>query len=85
MELHKSVSSLTTKIERLSEDISGFGKRLDTFGEKIDAVKRWQHIVSGGAIVVAAVVAAAWAVITFVPWNRVHIDAAPPGAEPPKT
>lgn len=80
MEMQKSVGILGEKVDRLSSDISGLDSKMNGFGEKLDKVKHWQAVVSGGAIVVAAVAAIIWSVITFVPWDRVRIEPAPTSA-----
>jgi hypothetical protein len=83
MEMQKSVGIMGEKLDRLSGDMEKFGGRMDGFGEKLDKIKHWQSLVSGGAIVVAAVVAIVWSIITFVPWDRVHIDTSPKAAVKP--
>lgn len=77
MEMQKTVGVLCEKVERLSTDISGLDGRIETFGEKLDKVRLWQARVSTAAIVVAAVAGLAWTLITFIPWDRVHIDTGP--------
>lgn len=78
MDLHKSVGSLTAQVGRLSEDINGLSAQITHQTTKIEQVKHWQTLVTGGAVVVAAIAGIAWTILTFVPWDRIHFD-------PPKT
>ena len=77
MEMQKALGVLGEKVSRLSSDINGMGTRVEVFGDKLDKVRHWQSVVSGGAIVIAAIAAIAWSIITFLPWDRIHIDTAP--------
>ena len=77
MEMKKELGVLCEKVDRLSGDIGGLDRKIDGFGDKLDKVKHWQTVVSTGGLVVAGIVAIIWSIITFVPWERIHIDTAP--------
>ena len=76
MEMQKTLGSLDAKVGGISGDIAGFKTQMEGFSDKIDKIRHWQSVVSGGAIVVAAIAVIIWSIITFVPWERVHIEGA---------
>lgn len=77
MEMNKTLGVLSAKVENLGGTISSLDARVEGFADKLDKVRHWQSVVSGGAIVIAAIAAIIWAVITFIPWDRVRIEAKP--------
>ena len=77
MDMQRSVGVLCEKVDRLSSDINSLDGRIEVFGDKLDKVRHWQSVVTGGAVVVGAIATIVWSIVTFVPWGRVHIDAAP--------
>lgn len=77
MDLHRSVGTMSAKLDAVTTEISAIGSKMDALGDKLDKARHWQSVVTGGAIVVGALAAFVWSVITFVPWDRVHFDSAP--------
>lgn len=77
MEMQKSVGILGEKVDRLSGDISTLDSKIEGFGEKLEKVRNWQTIATTAIIVIGGVAGLIWTLITFVPWDRVHIDTSP--------
>lgn len=77
MEMNKSLGVLGEKVERLSGDISSLDKRIDGFGEKLEKVRHWQTMATTAIVVIGGIAGLIWTLITFVPWDRVHIDLSP--------
>lgn len=76
MELQKTVAVLGEKIDRMTTDVSGISASVEATNDKLDKLKHWQTIVTGGALAVAALAGIIWSVVTFVPWDRIRIEPA---------
>ena len=77
MEMNKTVGILVEKVDRLSADISTLDTKIEGFGGKLEKVRHWQTMATTAAIVIGGVAGLIWTIITFVPWDRVHIDTSP--------
>lgn len=52
MELQKSVSELSTKVNRLVEDSKAQGDKIDRVAEKVDNLRMWAASIIGGSAVI---------------------------------
>lgn len=73
MDLTKTVSVLTEKVDRLRDDVGSLGTKIDTNCEKVNSINTRLAYVAGGAAVVVVFVIAIWSLVNLVPWSRISI------------
>jgi hypothetical protein len=77
--LEKSVAVSGEKLDRLSKYITDLGVKVEDNCEKVRSINTTLARWATGAAVVVAIVLVLWAIVQFIPWDRISIA---PAAHP---
>lgn len=71
MEMKRDLGVLIERIDRMRDDVSAMGVKVDATASKVDGINLKLAWLAGICAGITAIVLIVWAVVTQVPWDRV--------------
>lgn len=73
-DLQKNVGGLIASVDSLSREIKGLDARIVEHGSKIDKINTKLAWAGGALATLSLIGAIVWALVQFIPWDRITIE-----------